>query len=163
MKDWNFPIYSPVEDINWGSYNGHGGHQRTTAVVYTKQFLLRGSWLEVVTTAATPIQQQLTYTQQNTADVCPELHKTFKICACFNTVKREHIAKINFHWLAHPKVFAHLIFTIQWPEINHITHEKHLGRLSGANLGKNLHSGRLIWGENSNQWKVVATWNVHIM
>ena len=29
-------------------------------------------------------------------------------------VKWEHLAEINFHWLANPEVFPHLIFAIQW-------------------------------------------------
>ena len=42
-------------------------------------------------------------------------------------------------------------------EINHITHVKDLGRLSGAHFGENMYSGRLtFWREkNPNQWKVV--------
>ena len=31
-----------------------------------------------------------------------------------HTVNWENLAKINFHWLAKPQVFAHLIFTIRW-------------------------------------------------
>ena len=31
-----------------------------------------------------------------------------------HTVKWENLAEINFHWLAHPNVFAHVIFTTQW-------------------------------------------------
>ena len=34
-------------------------------------------------------------------------------------------------------------------DINHITHVKHLGRLSGTNLGKYLHSERLIFGRRN--------------
>ena len=34
-------------------------------------------------------------------------------------------------------------------EINRITHVKHLGRLSGANLGKNWYSGRLTFGRKN--------------
>ena len=34
-------------------------------------------------------------------------------------------------------------------EINHITHVKQLGRFSGANFGKGLHSGRLASGRKN--------------
>ena len=30
------------------------------------------------------------------------------------SAKWENLADINFHWLAHPILVAHLIFTIQW-------------------------------------------------
>ena len=43
-------------------------------------------------------------------------------------------------------------------EINHASYLKHLGRISGPNLGKNLHfRQQTFWKEKSNQRKVVET------
>ena len=40
----------------------------------------------------------------------------------------------------------YLLKTVLTIEINHITNVNYLDRVSGANVGKNLHSGRLTFG-----------------
>ena len=93
-----------------------------------------------------PLSQPFKVVYWRTAPVVQVLKHISKhgLIKISTTVKWENLAEIKFHWLANLKVFAHLMFTIQWQvssisllKVNILEAFNFQGFASSAEIAKN--------------------------